>query len=411
MTRSLRWGLAAAGALVLIAVVVLLAAERRDHGDRVEEPMAEMSGTPAPGMRLEGDRTVSIPPEMERSLGITMATVELSPVHREIRTSGHVTYDERRQSTISLKFDGFVERLHVDVTGQLVRRGQPLLEIYAPELVSAQEELLSAVRLEGELAYSAAPGVAERTSGLADAARRRLLLWDISPGQIAQIERTGTVRRTLTVHAPFAGFVVEKNVQRGQSVRAGEALYYLADLSRIWIEADIFEQDLRLVRLGESMDVEIAAYPAERFKGNVSYIYPDVNRDTRTARVRLELSNPGARIKPGMFATLTVSAPVSGPALLVPREAVIRTGARDVVFVQQRPGVFELRDVRAGNEAGARIEILSGLIAGERVVARANFLMDAETRLMETMIGQPGTPGIEGMDSGGMQMDMPGMPH
>jgi Cu(I)/Ag(I) efflux system membrane fusion protein len=343
-----------------------------------------------------------------RSLGITLATAVGGRVRGEIRTTGNVTFDETRLSTITPKFGGFVERLYVDFTGQAVRRGQPLLEIYSPELVSAQEELLAAARLERQLAQSAAPGVAERSGGLVEAARRRLLLWDISPAQIQQIERTGQVRRTLTLHAPFTGFVVEKNVQQGQSVQPGEALYRLADLTQVWVEADVYEQDLRFVRLGEPVSVEIAAYPGERLTGRVSYLYPEVRQDTRTARVRIPLANPGGRIKPGMFATVLLDAPEAERAVLVPRDAVMRTGTRDIVFVEQGPGAYELREVRVGSEVNGDVQILSGLLAGERVVARANFLLDAESRLMETMMGQPGMPGME-MNPG--DTSMPGMQH
>jgi membrane fusion protein, copper/silver efflux system len=207
-----------------------------------------------------------------------------------------------------------------------------------------------------------------------------------------------------------SGFVVEKPVQAGQAVQAGEVLYRLADLSRVWVEADVYESDIRLVRLGEAVDIEIAAYPGESFTGRVAYIYPDVRPDTRTGRVRLELPNPGGRIKPGMFATVHVAAPVAERGVVVPRDAVMRTGVRDLVFVEIEPGAYELREVRVGADAEGRTQILAGLLAGERVVARANFILDAESRLMEAMMGQPGMPGMD-MDMPGMDMDMdmPGM--
>jgi membrane fusion protein, copper/silver efflux system len=396
-TKLWPWGALGAALILLVTAVVWASTRKEDPQPRMAgmEGM-EMGGMDMAGMQMGGDGTVRIEAQMARSLGITLATAELGPLRHEIRTTGNVTFDETRLSTITPKFGGFVERLHVDFTGQSVRRGQPLLEIYSPELVSAQEELLAAVRLERQLAASAAPGVAERSGGLVEAARRRLLLWDISPAQVEQIERTGQVRRTLTLHAPFTGFVVEKNVQNGQSVQPGEALYRLADLSQVWVEADVFEQDLRFVRLGEPVQVEIGAYPGERFTGRISYVYPDVRPDTRTGRVRIQLPNPDGRIKPGMFATAHLDAPATERALLVPRDAVMRTGTRDLVFVEQQPGVYETREVRLGAGAGANVQILSGLLAGERVVARANFILDAESRLMETMMGQPGMPGMEG---------------
>jgi membrane fusion protein, copper/silver efflux system len=405
------WPWGALGALMILLVTAVVWASTRNGSPEPARDVAgmegmEMGGMDMSGMQMGGDGTVRIDPQMVRSLGITLATAELGPVRREIRTTGNVTFDETRLSTVTPKFGGFVERLYVDFTGQGVRRGQPLLEIYSPELVSAQEELLAAVRLERQLSQSAAPGVAERSGGLVEAARRRLLLWDISPTQVEQIERTGQVRRTLTLHAPFTGFVVEKNVQNGQSVQPGEALYRLADLSQVWVEADVFEQDLRFVRVGEPVTVEIGAFPGERFTGRVAYLYPDVRPDTRTGRVRIQMANPRGEIRPGMFATAHIDAPAVERAVLVPRDAVMRTGTRDIVFVEQGPGVYETREVRVGSEAGVNVQVLSGLLAGERVVARANFIVDAESRLMETMLGQPGMPGMDDMD-----MNMPGMSH
>jgi membrane fusion protein, copper/silver efflux system len=391
------WGALGAALVLLVSVVVWASARGGDPGparDIAGMEGMDMGGTDTSGMQTGDDGTLRIDPQMARSLGIRLATAQLGPVRREIRTTGNITFDETRLSTITPKFGGFVERLYVDFTGQAVRRGQPLLEIYSPELVSAQEELLAAVRLERQLSQSAAPGVAERSGGLVEAARRRLLLWDISPAQVEQVERTGQVRRTLTLYAPFTGFVVEKNVQNGQSVQSGEALYRLADLAQVWAEADVFEQDLRFVRVGEPVAVEIAAFPGDRFAGRVSYIYPDVRPDTRTARVRVQMPNPNGQLKPGMFATVHLDAPAVERAVLVPRDAVMRTGTRDLVFVEEGPGTYETREVSVGSDAGANVQILSGLLAGERVVARANFILDAESRLMETMTGQPGMPGM-----------------
>jgi membrane fusion protein, copper/silver efflux system len=331
------------------------------------------------------DGAVHLTPELARALGVTVVPAELAPVHHSIRTTGNVVYDETRLATVAPRFAGFVERLYVDFTGQPVRRGQPLLEIYSPELVAAQEELLAALRLEQQLRTGAAQAVVDRTAGLVDAARRRLLLWDVSPAQVQQIERSGQVRRTLTLHATASGFVTEKMVQAGQAVEMGMPLYRLADLSSVWVEADLYERDLRFVRLGEDAQVEIAAYPGETLVGRLSYIYPDVRPDTRTARVRIEIANPGSRVKPGMFATVSFDAPVSERAVLVPRDAVMHSGTHAMVFVEESPGMYRAREVKIGVDVGGRTQILSGLLVGERVVKRANFLIDSESRLMDSM--------------------------
>jgi membrane fusion protein, copper/silver efflux system len=392
--RIWRWAAAGIGAAGLV-MAVIWATTRGDDADPAPEMAADMADMDMSGMDMSGDGTVRIDPGMARSLGITIATAELGPVRREIRTTGNVTFDETRLSTVTPKIGGFIERLHVNFTGQAVRRGQPLLEIYSPELVAAQEDLLSAVRLEGQLARSAAPGVAERTGGLVEATRRRLQLWDISPAQIRRVEETGEVRRTMTLHAPFTGFVVERDVQAGQSVQPGQALFRLADLSQVWVEADVYERDLRFARMGEPVRIEIDAFPGESFTGTISYVYPQVRPDTRTGRVRIQLSNTDGQIKPGMFAMVYLDIPGAERAVLVPRDAVMRTGARDLVFVEQGPGVYETREVRVGETTNGHVQVLSGLLAGERVVARANFILDAESRLMETMMGQPGMPGMD----------------
>jgi RND family efflux transporter MFP subunit len=336
------------------------------------------------------DGVVVMDPAMARSLGVVVVEAQLAPVARAIRTTGSVTYDETRLTTITPKFNGFAERLHVNFTGQPVRRGQPLLEVYSPELVAAQEELLSALRMTAQLRASASPAVIERTAGLVDAARRRLLLWDISPAQVRQVEESGEVRRTLTMHAPSTGFVTEKMVQEGQAIGMGMPLYRLADLSTVWIEADVYEQDLRFIAVGEAVQVEITAYPQEPFSGRVSYIHPDVRADTRTTRVRIELANPGGRIKPGMYATVSIDAPVTQRAVVVPRDAVMHSGTHAMVFIEEAPGTYRIREVTVGVDAGGQTQILSGLLAGERVVSRANFLIDSESRLTESMGDMPG---------------------
>lgn len=378
----------AVGAIILILATAGVWAAMRGGANTTASAASQVS--PARSELTMSDGSVHMDPDMARSLGITVVAAELAPLERSIRTTGVVVYDETRLTTIAPKFTGFVEILHVNFTGQAVRRGQPLLEIYAPEMVAAQQELLGALRMLEQLRESAGPAVVDRAESLVDAARRRLLLQDISPSQVQEIERTRTVRRTLTLHAPFGGFVTAKMVQAGQAVDMGMPLYRLADLSTVWIEADVYEQDLRFIGLGEAVEVEISAWPREPFRGRVSYIYPEVQTDTRTTKVRIELANPGARIKPGMYATVSIDAPVTERAVMVPRDAVLRSGTHAMVFVEEAPGTYRVREVTLGVDAGGKTEILSGLIAGERVVNRANFLLDSESRLLESMGPMPG---------------------
>ena len=396
MSMSNRTLLSGTVAVVVVSIILLFLWSSRsaDHPTDGAPVSGGASGGGMEGMVME-EGVVHLEPGQIRALGVHAVEAELAPLRREIRATGIVGWDETRLSTVNARFGGFVERLNVNFTGQRVAHGDPLLEIYSPALVSAQEELLSAIRLESTLGESRAPGVAERSAGLTESARQRLLLWEISPQQIDAIERSGEVRRTITLHAPFSGFVVEKSVQAGEAIEAGRTLYRLADLSTVWIDADIYEQDVRFVRLGDAVSLGIDAYPGEHFTGRVTYIHPEVRAETRSVRARIELPNPDHRVKPGMFVAVRLDAEVAERALLIPRDAVLYTGERAIVFVDEGGGMYRAREVTTGAEGGGRTQILSGLLAGERVVTRANFLLDADSRLVEAM---------EGMDMPGMDM-------
>jgi multidrug efflux pump subunit AcrA (membrane-fusion protein) len=256
-------------------------------------------------------RAVEIPATDARRIGVTYTVVSADPVARELRVVGQVAVDETRQTSVSLKLDGWVERLWIDFTGRTVRRGEPMLALYAPMLVSAQEELLLAHRHARAMAASAGvdPEAARAAEGLVTSARRRLRLWDVPAAEIARLERTGEVRRTLTLAAPASGVVVEKNVVAGQQVQAGEPLFRLADLSTVWVEGEVFEQDLPVVRPGAGGRRGVPRAPGETWKGRVSYVYPTLDPATRTARVRIAMPNREGKLKPGMYATLRLEAP------------------------------------------------------------------------------------------------------
>jgi len=327
-----------------------------------------------------------------RALGVTYTVVTRGPLSRSVRTVGQVVPAEPNLAEITPKIDGFVDRLFVDAAGVQVRRGQPLLALYSPMLVSAQEELLTALHLAQSI-DSSAPEARRNAQDLVAAARRRLAYWDISAEQIEQLERSGEVTKTLTLVAPFDGVVMEKMVVAGQSVMPGMKLYRLANLSTVWVEGDVFEQDLALIRVGASVRVELTAYPGQAVAGRVSFVWPVVDEQSRTGKVRVALANPRGLIKPGMYATLLFDATVGRNALSLPSEAVVLTGERDLVFVVGRDGALEPRAVTLGARAGDRIEILSGVADGERVVASANFLVDAESRLTSGA-GMAGMPGM-----------------
>lgn len=361
------------------------------------------------GMNMGGDGTVQLTANQLSQFGITFGTVDMRMLENEVRTVGVVTFDETRIAQVAPKFGGFVERLHVDFTGQPVRTGQPLLEIYSPELVAAQEELLVARRLERTMDESAVPGVPAGSSNLLAAARRRLRLWDISEAQIEDILRTGEVRRALTLHAPATGVVVEKNVVEGQAIQAGQTLYTIADLSEVWIDAELREAEAGSVREGSGATIELAAFPGRPFKGRVEYVYPTLQEVSRTLRARVAVANSEGRLKPGMYATLRITTPTRR-ALTVPASAVIRTGERSMVFVDMGGGSLMPHEVETGSTGDEFVEVLSGVEPGQRVVTSAQFLLDSESNLaevMKAMMGQMGSGDLgdmKGVEMPGMQM-------
>ena len=332
---------------------------------------------------------VTLTPAQERALGVVYTQVARSPLETTVRTVGRIETPEENVADVTPKIDGYVERLLVATTGETVRRGQPLLTIYAPELVTAQEELLTSLRFRDRLPSDAVPA-RENADRMVEAARRRLAWWDISESQLARLVETGEVTKTLTLVAPTSGIVLEKPVLEGQRVRAGDRLYRIADLSEVWVEGDVFEQDIRFVQERSRAHIEVAAYPGRHFMGEVSFIYPTVDPGSRTNRVRVALPNPDLTLKPGMFATIFFDVRIDDDAVVVPMEAVVITGERNLVFVREPDGTLRPQRVVLGPEADGRVEILDGLVPGEEIVASANFLIDAESRLAATGGSMPG---------------------
>ncbi|MBI4544090.1 MAG: efflux RND transporter periplasmic adaptor subunit [Gemmatimonadetes bacterium] len=333
---------------------------------------------------------VHLDPEAARRIGVTYAVAQRKPFRRTVATVGNVTYDETRLANLNPKIEGWVERLHIDFTGAPVRRGEPLMDIYSPMLVAAQEELILARRL-ADAAVDGSGGRAERNAqDLLESARRRFGYWDIPEDEVARIERSGAPRKTLTLRAPATGIVVEKNVVEGARIMPGMDVYKIADLSQVWIEGEVFEKDLSLVHLGQPARVTFDAYPGEVFEGRVTYVYPTVAVEARTGRIRVELPNPQLRFKPGMYAKLELAATRERDALMIPRSAVHFTGERALVFVRGRDGMLVPREVSTGLVAAEEIEVLAGLAEGDVVVSSANFLIDAEANMGRSMSSMPG---------------------
>ena len=334
---------------------------------------------------------IRISTEKIQKLGVKVEAVGRRALGKTVRAAGRVEPDERRIHVVSPKFEGYVEKLHVNVTGQPVAKGQPLFEVYSPELVSAQREY--AIAMQGVQAMSGASSEAQSgMQQLAASSLSRLRNWDLSPEQIAALVKTGEARRTITFRSPASGIVTEKKAVQGMRFMPGEMLYQVTDLSSVWVLADVFEQDIGLVKNGAKASVKINAYPDKTFDGRITYVYPALKAETRTIPVRVELANPGQLLKPAMFSQVEVQVGGKAPVLAVPDSAVIDTGTRRIVLVQLQEGRFEPREVRLGVRSENYFEVLQGVQEGEQVVVAANFLIDAESNLKAAISGLSAAP-------------------
>jgi RND family efflux transporter MFP subunit len=323
-------------------------------------------------------RIIAIDSVTIQNMGIRTATVRRGPLRRTIRAVGVVDYNETTLGDVTTKFKGWIEKLYVNATGQLVMRGDPLFEIYSPELYSAQVEYL--------LAASSATNGTPGAEGIRTSALTKLKFYDISDAQIAELEKMRQPQKTLRILAPQDGFVTEKLVVEGQMVDAGMKIYRLADLGLVWVQADIYEQDLAYIKLGQEATVTLSYLPDREFRGRVTYIYPNVDEKTRTARVRMEFHNPGYFLKPGMFATVQAMSELEPSALLIPDMAILRSGEKTTVFVALDGGKFDPRTVTLGPQAeDDNYQVLSGVREGERIVTSGQFMLDSESQLREAI--------------------------
>ena len=329
---------------------------------------------------------VRISTEKVQKLGVKVEAAKLRSLDRVVRAAGRIEPDERRLYAITPKFEGYVERLHVNATGQPVGKGQPLFEVYSPELVSAQREY--AIAAQGVDWLKDAGGEAQRgMRQLAESSLMRLKNWDISEEQLKALAKSGETKRTLTFRSPVAGIVTEKKALQGMRFMPGEALYQVADLSAVWVVADVFEQDIGLVKSGAKATVRINAYPDKVFTGAITYVYPTLNAETRTVPVRVEVANAGQLLKPGMFAQVELPVAAKRSVVTIPTSAVIDSGTRRIVLIQAGEGRFEPREVKLGARSDTYVEVIEGVKDGEPVVVAANFLIDAESNLKAAVGG------------------------
>ncbi|MFQ5798504.1 MAG: efflux RND transporter periplasmic adaptor subunit [Bacteroidota bacterium] len=342
----------------------------------VYEGDAEVSGGP----------TVVIDPVTVQNIGVQTAPVEKMDLYRVIRAVGHLDYDEEKLYRVNTKFSGWIEKLYVDETGQEVRKGQPMLEIYSPELVTTQEEYLLAVRNAKKLGESPFGEVSSSARSLLESTRRRLLYWDITERQIKDLEEKGIISKTMTLFSPVEGIVLSRMAEQGMHVKPGMDLYRIADLSTIWVYAQIYEYEVPWVKVGQTVEMELPYIPGKLFQGRVDYIYPYLDQKTRDVKVRLVFPNPGLDLKPEMYANVRIESRLGSAVAAVPGEAIIRSGKRNVAFVARGGGKFEPRDVILGVEGqDGYVQVLAGLQPGEEVVTSAQFLLDSESRLKEAI--------------------------
>ncbi|HXX82078.1 MAG TPA: efflux RND transporter periplasmic adaptor subunit, partial [Thermodesulfovibrionales bacterium] len=343
----------------------------------------------------EENPTVEIPKDKQQLIGVKTAVVAVKSVKNLIRTVGRVEYDEKRLATVNTKVEGWIERLYVDYTGRYVKKGEPLAEVYSPELVATQQEFLNMLRWSKQSSGSSSPDRSARMDNqksavgvmlskdaetMVEAAKQRLRLWDISEEQIRKIEDSGQPVRTLTLYSPVNGFVVQKMVLKGTRVMPGEKLFDIVDLSTVWIISDIYEYELPMIKVGESAKITLSYFPGREFSSVIDYVYPTIAAETRTAKVRFSIPNPGGQLKPQMFTNVEVKIDL-GKKLVIPDDAVIDTGVRQIVYVDKGEGLFEPREVDLGIRAEGFREVLKGLKAGEKVASSATFLIDSEAQL------------------------------
>lgn len=320
----------------------------------------------------------------QQLMGVRYGTVTRTSMKKTLRATGRIAYDETKIARIHPKIEGWIEKVYVDFSGKLVKKNQPLVDIYSPELVSTQQEFLLAARTRDSLASSPFKEISWGAHSLYQSSRKRLLLWDIDERTIDQIEKTSEVKKALTLYSPNEGFVLERNAYERQRVTPDTELYAVADLANVWILADVYEYEAPLIRIGQSALIELSYYPEKRFGGVVDYIYPELNAPTRTLKVRIQVRNRDYLLKPDMYANVTFNISY-GNQVAVPIEAVLDSGVEQTVFIAHKSGFFEPRQIKTGAEVDGYYIVLEGLKPGERVVTSANFLIDSESRLKSAL--------------------------
>ena len=386
--------LVVAGCSLIIFTALVFAQDHSGHAapttTTVKSKTTSLQVSPAEETTQEVSQ-VEITPEQQKLIGVKTVKVALRPMQKVLRTVGRLEADEQKLATVNTKVEGWIEKLYVETTGSHVQKGEPLAEIYSPDLVATQQEFLAALKWTKEPADAKDAkdqGASRELSQMLSkdaaatlaASRQRLLLWDISAGQIRNIEESGKIIRTLTLYSPVSGVITQKMAVAGMKVMPGEKLFDIADLSSLWVIADIYESELALIKVGNKASITLAYIPGKEYFSQIDYIYPTISAETRTVKVRLKIANPSNQLKPQMFTNVEIKINL-GRKLMIPESAVIDTGKGMVTYVDIGNGAFEPREIEVGLRTDGYIEVLRGLKAGEKVVSAANFLVDSEAQL------------------------------
>jgi RND family efflux transporter MFP subunit len=386
--------LALMGNIVLAVVLVglwlhdraakpMAGAETKNKNSAAQGSMATSMATPAAS--TESPLVpVQISPQRLQSIGVKTSEVGHKVVADEIRATGNVAVDETRLAYVQTRFSGYIQKVFADATYQYVRKGQTLFTIYSPDLVATEREYLVAKQNQQQVAQSTVPGVAASAASLIDAAAERLKQWGVPAHEIERVESTGQVERELEVHSPVSGFITERNALPSVAVQPEMRLYTIADLSTVWVQAQVFQNDLGRIKVGDVAALSVDTFPGHTFSGRVNFIYPQLDMDTRTAKVRIVFSNPDLRLKPGMFVNVALKVPM-GRQLVIPANAVLQSGTRQIAFVDRGDGYLEPREVQLGARAGDDFIVLKGLKEGEKIITSANFLIDSESQLQAAL--------------------------
>ena len=379
MKRTLLWFLVIAVVLLAVGAGIVVVRQRRPQSATPAATMVETHDIAAPSTATPRG-PITVDARRQQLIGVRTVPARIASLGSTIRAVGSVRSAETRLADVNVKLDGWIRELFVDYTGRSVAKGQPLFTLYSPDLLATETEYVLALKARDQLQQSQVAGAKERADQLVTAARQRLTQWDLTEEQLRALEDKREPSSTVTFRSPVNGVVLEKTAVAGMHISSGQTLYKIADLSTVWLEADVYEREVGVVRVGQPVTVTLDAYPGEHFNGRVIYIYPYIDEQNRTNKVRVELLNRGGRVKPVMFANVEIAAPAAS-AVVIPLNALLDSGREQIVFVGQGDGYFEPRKVKAGRRVGDEVQVLEGIKAGEMVATGAAFFLDSESQL------------------------------